>query len=68
MDLDEFNVYYLSNLLGNLSGENKTVLLLSDFNIDLLKYDHNSPQMHFLTTPFFPYVFVSYCTTKKKKK
>ena len=53
MDLDEFHDYYLRNLLGNLSEEIKTVLLLSDFNVGLLKY-HNSPQIHSLTTLFFP--------------
>ena len=39
MELSEFNNHYLSNLLDNLSEENKTVVLLGDFNADLLKYD-----------------------------
>ena len=39
MELSEFNNHYLSNLLNNLSDENKTVILLGDFNADLLKYD-----------------------------
>ena len=39
MELSEFNKHYLSNLLDNLSEENKTVVLLGDFNADLLKYD-----------------------------
>ena len=39
MDLNEFNDYYVNNLLDKLSKENKTVLLLGDFNIDLLNYD-----------------------------
>ena len=39
MDLNEFNDYYVNNLLDKLSKENKTVLLLGDFNVDLLNYD-----------------------------
>ena len=39
MDVNEFNGYYINNLLDELSKENKTVLLLDDFNIDLLNYD-----------------------------
>ena len=42
MDLDEFNDYYLSNLLDNFSEKNKIVLRLSDFNTGLLEFDHNS--------------------------
>ena len=35
MDLNEFNDYYINNLLDKLSKETKTVFLLGDFNIDL---------------------------------
>ena len=42
MDLNEFNDYYINNLLDKLSKENKTVFLLGDFNIDLLNYDQHS--------------------------
>ena len=43
MDLEEFNECYLSILLEKLSKENKSVFLLGNFNVDLLKYDkHNS--------------------------
>ena len=42
MELPEFNSNYLTNLLDTLSKENKTVVLLEDFNIDLLKYHQNS--------------------------
>ena len=48
MDLNEFNDYYINNLLDKLSKENKTVLLLGAFNIDLLNYDQ-----HLLTNEFF---------------
>ena len=42
MELSEFNSDYLTNVLDTLSSENKTVILLGDFNADLLKYDQNS--------------------------
>ena len=48
MDLNEFNDYYINNLLDNLSKENKTVFLLGDFNIDLLNYDQHSLNNEFL--------------------
>ena len=35
MDFNEFNDYYVNNLLDKLSKENKTVILLGDFNIGL---------------------------------
>ena len=40
MDICTFNDHYLNPLLDNLSKEtNKTVVLLGDFNIDLLNFD-----------------------------
>ena len=48
MDLNEFNDYYVNNLLDWLSKENKTVFLLDDFNIDLLNYDQHSHTTEFL--------------------
>ena len=39
MNLNEFNDYYLNELSHKLSSENKPVILLGDFNVDLLKYD-----------------------------
>ena len=48
MDLNEFNDYYINNLLDRLSKENKTVFLLDDFNIDLLNYDQHSHTTEFL--------------------
>ena len=42
MELSEFNNNYFTDLLDTLSSENKTVVLLGDFNADLLKYDQNS--------------------------
>ena len=34
MDLNEFNDYYINNLLDELSKKDKTVFLLCDFHID----------------------------------
>ena len=48
MSLNEFNDYYINNLLDKLSQENKTVFLLGDFNIDLLNYDQHSLTNEFL--------------------
>ena len=42
MELNEFNGYYVNNLLDKLSKENNIVFLLDDFNIELLNYDQYS--------------------------
>ena len=39
MHPSEFSYIYLKDLLENLSHENKTIVKMGDFNIDLLKYD-----------------------------
>ena len=52
MELSEFNNHYVSNLLDNLSEENKTVILLGDFNTDLLKYDKDCNVSDFLDTMY----------------
>ena len=44
MDLDEFNDNYLNTLLDKISKENKSVFLLGDFNVNLLKYDKHAPR------------------------
>ena len=48
MDLNEFNDYYLNKLLNKLSSENNSVILLGDFNFDLMKYDVHYPTNGFL--------------------
>ena len=40
MGLNEFNCYYLNLLLEKLAKEQKTVFLLGDSNVDLLKYEN----------------------------
>ena len=42
MDPSEFNDFYLNELLNNLRKENKQIVLMGDFNIDLIKYDSNA--------------------------
>ena len=41
-DLNEFNAIYFNILLNKTSKESKLIFLLSDFNVDLLKYDHHA--------------------------
>ena len=48
IDLNEFNDYYLNELLHKLSSENKSVILLGDFNVDLMKYDNHHSTNEFL--------------------
>ena len=48
MELSEFNNHFLSVLLEKISKEKKMVVLLGDFNDDLLKYDHNDDVVDFL--------------------
>ena len=58
MDLNEFNDSFLNTLLDKISKENKSIFLLGDFNIDLLKYDHYNATNEFLdslsTNMFLP--------------
>ena len=67
MELSEFNNNYLTNLLDTLSSENKTVVLLGDFNADLLKYDQNSNISDFLDLMYssllLPHIFSPTRTT-----
>ena len=49
MDICTFNDHYLNPLLDNLSKEaNKTIVLLGDFNIDLLNFDTSEYVSNFL--------------------
>ena len=41
MSIDEFNLVYLSPFLQNVCRENKTLYLLADFNINLIKASEN---------------------------
>ena len=48
MNPTEFFDIYLSELLQKLSNDDKTIMLMEDFNTDLLKYDHNTDNVSFL--------------------
>ena len=48
MHQSEFKNIYLKDLLENLSHENKTIVIMGDFNIDLLKYDTEKDSADFL--------------------
>ena len=48
MKLDEFNDIYLNPLLDKISNESKSIFLLGDFYVNLLKYDHYVPTNEFL--------------------
>ena len=67
MELSEFNNDYLTNLLDTLSSENKTIVLVGDFNADLLKYDQNSNISDFLDLMYssllLPHIFSPTRTT-----
>ena len=48
MDLNEFNDYYHNELLHKLYSENKSVILLGDFNVHLMKYRNHHSTNEFL--------------------
>ena len=48
MSVNLFNSEFLSPLLQRVSRENKTLILLGDFNIDLMKYNTNQDVSNFL--------------------
>ena len=48
MDVSDFNSFYLSPLLSKVSSENKGLVLLGDFNINLLQSDSHSAYSEFL--------------------
>ena len=50
MEIADFNKYYLSNVIEKLSLENKKIVLLGEFNVDLLNYDSNQDVSDFLDT------------------
>ena len=60
MNPTEFVDIYLSELLQKFSKEDKTIMLMGDFNIDLLKQDHNTESASFLdslyTNFLLPYI------------
>ena len=60
MDLNDFNINCLNNLLDKVSKEHKSVFLLGDFNINLVNYNDHNPTNEFLdslaSNSFVPYI------------
>ena len=52
MELSELNNDYLESLLEKPSLENRTLVLLGDFNADLLKYHTDSDTSNFLDSMY----------------
>ena len=71
MDLNDFDNDYLNPLLIKLSKEKKKVFLLGDFNVDLSKYDQQSPTNEFLeslaSSMFLPYIIQPTRVTSNSK-
>ena len=61
IDLNEYNHYYLNELLNKLSSENKSVILLSDFKVDLMKYDNRHSTNEFLDS-LYSHLFLPHIT------
>ena len=62
-----FNFDYLQPLIDKLSIQNKNIILLEDFNVDLLHYESNNPTREFLDLMFSasltPQVTIPSCLT-----
>ena len=60
MNPSEFNDVYLHKLLQNFENENKQIVLMGDFNIDMSKYDKNKDSATFLDSMYskllLPYI------------
>ena len=60
MEVTEFNDIFLLNILEKLSYENKEIIVMGDFNIDILKYDSNCDSAPFLDNMYenllLPYI------------
>ena len=60
MNPTEFIDIYISELLPKISKKDKTIVLMGDFNIDLLKHDANTDSATFLdsmyTNLLLPYI------------
>ena len=60
MEVTEFNDVFLQNILEKLSYENKEIIIMGDFNIDILKYDTNGDSAMFLDNMYknllLPYI------------
>ena len=57
MEVTEFNDVFLQSILGKLYYENKEIIFMDDFYIDILKYDTNSDSAKFLDSIFEDLLF-----------
>ena len=71
MNINGFTYDYLNVLLDKLSKENKTIILLGDFNINFLNYDIHPPTNEFLDSLschyFLPHILQSSRVTTNSK-
>ena len=63
----ELTDFYMSDLLQKVSKEDKTIMLMGDFNIDLLKCDTNADSRAFLDSMCKKF-FLPYITTPTRVK
>ena len=67
MNSSEFNDTYLHELLQNLGNDNKQIVLMGDFNTDMLKHDKNKNIATFLDSMYskflLPYITAPSRTT-----
>ena len=67
----ELNDIYLKDLLENLSHENKTLVIMEDFNINLLNYDTEKDSADFLDSMYaiflLPYISTPFRVTPRSK-
>ena len=70
MDLSEFNNDYLNDLSEKLQLEkNKHIILMREFNVDLLKYTTDSSTAQFLDQMHSSFVLSqTTCPTRKERK
>ena len=71
MHSSEFNSIYLNEFLEKHSRENKKIILMGNFNIDLLKYETRSNSSDFLDAMYvnflLPYISVPLRVTPHSK-
>ena len=71
MTINEFNNNYLNTLLERLSYENKNIILMGDFNINLLNYDCSPDISFFLdnmcSNALFPFITQPTRVTSRSK-
>ena len=62
-EVNEFTNNHIMSLLDKLSNENKDIVIMGDFNINLINYNDDKHNGNFLNTMFSQSFFLSYITT-----